>query len=68
MGNNLAKSTRVTLVVPELGMKQDFLPEEAETLLRNPQNGGWVLPEDSDFEFDGNGIKRRAARKGAKGK
>ena len=56
-----AKVTTITLVAPEAGMKQDFLLSEAETLLGMPNNGGWRLPEDSPFEFDGYVIKRRKA-------
>ena len=56
-----AKTTTITLVVPDLGMSQEFALGEAETLLGMPNNGGWRLPEDSPFEFDGYAIKRRKA-------
>lgn len=61
----LAKVTKVKLAVPSLGMEREFLPSEAEALLKMPNNGGWVLPEGSPFEFDGDAIKPRTAKKRA---
>ena len=54
------KTNDVVLVVPEHNMTQVFGVDHAERLLRMPNNGGWQLPEDSEFEFDmSDGIKRK---------
>lgn len=47
-----SKLTKVLLVVPDLGLKQEFEITHAERILRLPQTGGWRLPEDSKFIFD----------------
>lgn len=62
-----AKLTMVTLVVPSLGWSREFSPEHAENLLKMGTRTEWVLPEDSPFEFDGNAIKPRPAKKGVEG-
>lgn len=41
---------KVTLQVGN--MKQEFDVDHAERVLRMPRNGGWVLPNDSEFTFD----------------
>ena len=54
-----SKSNVVELVVPAHNMKQVFEIDHAERLLRVPNNGGWQLPDDSEFEFNlSDGIKR----------
>lgn len=54
------KPTMITLVVPERGMKREFDIDHAERLLRMENNGGWQLPEDSNFNFDfANGLKQK---------
>lgn len=47
-------ATTVTLVVPQHGLAREFGVEHAERLLTmgSKENGGWVLPESSDFIFD----------------
>jgi len=34
------------------GLRQIFEINHAERLLRMPNNGGWKLPENSDYTFD----------------
>lgn len=48
------KEQTVTLVVPKYGMKQEFGIQHAERLLDmgSAVNGGWVLPEDSNYIYD----------------
>ena len=54
-----AKTTMVTLVCDALGSRE-FDIEHANRLLGMKPNGGWHLPEDSDFQFSTeNGIERR---------
>lgn len=55
-----AKSTRVLLIVPDQGMKQEFSFEHAERLLSMKKNGGWTLPEDSKYQFTDHGLELRA--------
>lgn len=56
-----AKTTSVTLVAN--GVAREFEFSHAERLLRMPNNGGWKLPEKSDFEFIDNGLRRRQDKK-----
>lgn len=58
-----AKETRIVLVVPRHNLKQEFEITHAERLLRLKNNGGWQLPADSKFTFDGNGIKLKSNKK-----
>lgn len=58
------KNTRVEVVVEKYNMSQMLDIDHAERLLRMPNNGGWTLPENSNFEFDlANGIKTKTASK-----
>ena len=59
----MVKETKIELEIPQ--GRQAFSVEEADTLLRMPINGGWKLPEDSEwgwtaekgFEKKGKAIK-----------
>lgn len=44
----------VTLIVPKHNIKQDFGIQHAERLLDMGQqhNGGWELPDDSNYTYD----------------
>ena len=67
MAKAKAKVTKVKLVVPSLGVDQELSFEHAENLLRMPNNGGWQLPEDSEFVLTENGLERRRDKKRAEG-
>ena len=43
----MAKETKIELEIPQ--GRQQFPVEQADTLLRMPFNGGWKLPEDSEW-------------------
>lgn len=58
-----AKETKIVLVAPQHNLKQEFEITHAERLLRLKNNGGWELPADSKFVFDGNGIKLKSNKK-----
>jgi hypothetical protein len=47
------KEQTVTLAVPKYGIKQEFGIEHAERLLDMGAslNGGWELPEDSNYSY-----------------
>ena len=45
------KQTIVTLENETLKTTRDFEVSHAERLLKMPNNGGWQLPENSNFEF-----------------
>ena len=45
----MAKETKIELEIPQ--GRQAFSIEEADTLLRMPINGGWKLPEDSEWSW-----------------
>jgi len=63
-----ARETKIKLVVPEHNVEQEFTVSHAERLLRMKNNGGWVLPKDSKFEFnETNGIKRRGNKANPEG-
>lgn len=47
----MARTSKVVLEVPEIGMKEEFDIDHAERLLRMPNNGGWQLPASSKFVF-----------------
>ena len=54
-----AKQTFVKLVCDALG-ERDFDFEQANRLLAMKPNGGWHLPEDSEYQFSvENGLERR---------
>lgn len=48
------KEQTVTLVVPKYNMQQEFSVEHAERLLDMGPflNGGWELPNDSEYYYD----------------
>lgn len=50
-----AKTTTVTLTVGDV--TRDFEFTHAERLLKMKNNGGWKLPESSEFEFVGNALR-----------
>lgn len=56
-----AKTTKVTLEVN--GARRDFEFSHAERLLQLKKNGGWHLPEDSNFVFENNALFRRPTAK-----
>lgn len=45
----MAKETKIELEIPQ--GRQAFSVDEADTLLRMPINGGWKLPEDSEWSW-----------------
>lgn len=54
------KATKVELLRTDTNHTEEFEITHAEALLRMPNNGGWVLPEKSKFQFDlENGITRK---------
>lgn len=61
-----AKTTKVRLVAGE--MQGDFEFSHAERILKMKNNGGWILPADSPFEFVGDGLRYRETAEGSKGK
>lgn len=48
----VAKATTVALVRKDNGTTHEFEISHAERILRMPHNGGWELPENSQFNFD----------------
>lgn len=60
----MAKRTDVVLVAGEQVRTFEF--SHAERLLRMRNNGGWHLPDDSPFEFQGNALYKRANKKARK--
>ena len=63
-----AKVTKVKLVCPPHNLTEEFEIKHAERLLRMPNNGGWRLPENSDFKFDkDNGIGYKRNKKADNG-
>lgn len=60
----MAKRTLVLLECTTLNTKREFEIAHAERLLRMKNNGGWKLPENSQFEFDNDyGIRYRRNKK-----
>lgn len=52
-----AKVQKVALFNESLNVTEEFEITHAERLLRLPNNGGWKLPEESEFKFENeNGI------------
>ena len=55
-----SRQSNVKLVVPDSDMEREFEITHAERLLGMPNNGGWQLPENSEYIFDLNdGLKRK---------
>ena len=50
----IKKEQTITLIVPKYGIKQEFGIKHAERLLDMGAhiNGGWELPEDSNYTYD----------------
>ena len=63
----MAKETKIELEIPQ--GRQAFSIEEADTLLRMPINGGWKLPEDSEWSWTAEkGFEKKAGKgKGTNG-
>ena len=59
----MAKETKIELEIPQ--GRQTFSIEEADTLLRMPINGGWKLPEDSEWSWTAEkGFEKRKVESG----
>ena len=59
----MAKETKIELEIPQ--GRQTFSIEEADTLLRMPINGGWKLPEDSEWSWSAEkGFEKRKVESG----
>lgn len=55
-----AKQTTVALCQKNTGVTQEFEITHAERILRLRNNGGWELPESSNYIFDlQNGITKK---------
>lgn len=53
----MKKANTIELFCTADNHKEEFEVNHAERILRMPDNGGWVLPEDSQYKFDNdNGI------------
>lgn len=50
------------------GVTEDFEFSHAERILNWPQNGGWKLPANSNFEFKNNALYVRGNKKKDNGK
>lgn len=61
----MGKSTKVLLTCQSVG-EQEFEVSHAERLLGWPNNGGWHLPKESEYEYKDGSISRRN-KKGVKG-
>lgn len=62
------KLSEVELFNKGLNVRQSFEINQAERLLRLPNNGGWTLPDDSEYYFNfDNGIGRKQNKKGNNG-
>lgn len=62
----MAKVTMIELEIPQ--GKTAFPVEQADTLLRMKFNGGWKLPEDSEWAWTPEkGFEKKAAGKAVKG-
>lgn len=48
----MAKKTMVMLTNDALGVSKEYEVSHAERILRMPNNGGWHLPENSNYQFD----------------
>lgn len=56
-----AKTTMVVLTCQSLG-EREFEITHAERLLGMPNNGGWVLPTDSEYEYKDGSISRKSTK------
>ena len=56
-----SKVTLITLSCPALGERQ-FEVSHAERLLAMPNNGGWQLPDGSEYEFANGTISRKVTK------
>lgn len=64
----MAKVQKVRLFNSTLKITEEYEINHAERILRMPNNGGWQLPEDSEYKFDfNNGIGYRENKKGNTG-
>ena len=62
----MAKETKIELEIPQ--GKTAFPVEQADALLRMKFNGGWKLPEDSEWTWTPEkGFEKKAAGKAVKG-
>ena len=64
----MAKETKIELEIPQ--GRKSFPVEQADALLRMKFNGGWKLPEDSEWTWSAEkGFEKKApkAAKGSKG-
>ena len=59
MAENKKQSKGVLLVCPQWGYEQTLSVEHAENLLNMPNNGGWELSKDSEYQFVNGSIVRR---------
>lgn len=65
----MGKFTMIVLENSKTGTTQEFEINHAERLLRMPNNGGWVLPVNSQYIFNvKNGIGIRQDKKEDTGK
>ena len=60
----MAKVTRVTLATVREGARETFSIDHAERILMM-RDSGWMLPEDSEYEYK-DGIISRRGKKGSK--
>lgn len=61
----MAKKTMVELTNDKLGVTKKYEISHAERILRMPNNGGWYLPEKSNYKFDEeDGIELKANKGG----
>lgn len=62
----MAKVTEIELIVEDY--RRSFPVEQADELLRIRNNGGWKLPEDSEWTWSAEkGFEKKAAGKAFKG-
>lgn len=63
-----SRQSKIKLVVPDSDMEREFEITHAERLLGMPNNGGWQLPENSEYIFDLNdGLKRKQPKGNSEG-
>lgn len=63
-----SRQSKIKLVVPDSDMEREFEISHAERLLGMPNNGGWQLPENSEYIFDLNdGLKRKQPKGNSEG-
>ena len=59
-------SKKVELYCEAFGASELFDIDHAERLLGMVNNGGWVLPKNSEFEFSNGVINKRSKKEAAK--